>query len=110
MTVYDNALKNVGRYSNMDSSLIIIVVGNDKRSLNHRVNDFWIQDCAAATEMGIASCWSGLFPMVTPVKKVRKILGLEEHIIPMALIHLGYSNQKPEPRTQYNKKRIHIFE
>lgn len=111
-------LKNVGRYSNMDSSLIIIVAGNDKRSLNHRVNDFWIQDCAAATEnilltateMGIASCWCGLFPMVTPVKKVRKILGLEEHIIPMALIHLGYSNQEPEPRTQYNKKRIHIFE
>lgn len=111
-------LKTVSKYSNMDSSLIIIVAGNDKRSLNHRVNDFWIQDCAAATEnilltateLGIASCWCGLFPMVTPVKKVRKIIDLEDHIIPMALIHLGYSNENAEPRTQYNKKRIHILD
>lgn len=33
-------LRHVSRYSDMDSSLIIIVAGNDKRSLNHSVNDF----------------------------------------------------------------------
>lgn len=110
-------LRQASRYSNMDSSLIIIVAGNDKRSLNHRINDFWIQDCAAAvenmllsaTELGIGSCWCGLFPTVTPVKNVRKILGMEENIIPMALIHFGYPAEDQEPRTQYDKKRVHFL-
>lgn len=111
-------LRHVSRYSDMDSSLIIIVAGNDKRSLNHSVNDFWIQDCSAAVEnilltaveLGIGSCWCGLFPMVTPVKKVRELLKLEEYIIPMALIHLGYPNEKVEARTQYDVKRIHVYD
>lgn len=111
-------LRSVSTYSKMKSALMIIVAGNDKRSLNHRVNDFWIQDCAAAvenillcaTELGIGSCWCGLFPMVSPVKRVKEILSLEEHIIPMALINLGYPDEHPEPRTQYEEKRIHIYE
>lgn len=111
-------LRQVSRYANMNSSLIIIVAGNDKRSLAHRINDFWIQDCAAAvenmlltaTELKIGSCWCGLFPMVTPTKRVRQILKLEEHIIPMALVHLGYPAETPEPRSQYDAKRVHIIE
>lgn len=111
-------LRHVSRYSNMNSSLIIIVAGNDKRSLNHKVNDFWIQDCSAAienilltaVELGIGSCWCGLFPMVTPVKKVRELLKLEEYITPMALIHLGYPTEKSEARTQYDVKRIHVYD
>ena len=111
-------LRYVSRYSNMNSSLIIIVAGNERRSLAHRINDFWIQDCSAAienmllsaTSLGIASCWCGLFPLVTPVKKVKAILGLDDHIIPMALIHLGYSDSVADPRTQYDEKRIHLYE
>jgi len=111
-------LRYVSRYSNMNSSLIIIVAGNERRSLAHRINDFWIQDCSAAienmllsaTSLGIASCWCGLFPLVTPVKKVKAILGLDDHIIPMALIHLGYSDSFADPRTQYDEKRIHLYE
>ena len=101
-----------------NSSLIIIVAGDDKRSLGHRVNDFWIQDASAAvenmlltaTDLGIGSCWCGLFPMVTPVKRVRRILNLEEHIIPMAMVHLGYPAEDNPPRTQYDEKRIVILE
>ncbi|MFA5766195.1 MAG: nitroreductase family protein [Bacilli bacterium] len=111
-------LRKTSRYSDRTAPLIIIVAGNDKRSLNHRENDFWIQDCSAAienillaaTELGLGTCWCGLFPMVTPVKRVRKILNLEEHIIPLALIHIGYPNEELEPRTQYDKKRVHIIE
>ncbi len=111
-------LQKVSRFSDMKSSLIIIVAGNDKRSLNHRINDFWIQDCSAAvenilltaTELCIASCWCGLFPMNSPVKRVRKILGLDDHIIPMALVHLGYSKEEAEPRTQYQENRVHVYD
>lgn len=110
-------LHHVSRYSNMNSTLIIIVAGNDKRSLNHKDNDFWIQDCAAATEnilltvteLGLGACWCGLYPMVTPTKSVRKLLGLEEHIIPMAMIQVGYPAESSEPRTQYDAKRVHFY-
>ncbi|MDD3919668.1 MAG: nitroreductase family protein [Eubacteriales bacterium] len=110
-------LRLVSRYSNMDSPLNIIVAGNDKRSLNHKPNDFWIQDCAAATqnilltatELGLGSCWCGLYPMVTTVKRVREILGLEDHIFPMALIHIGLPAEEQPPRSQYQENRVHVF-
>lgn len=111
-------LRKASPYTDKNSSLIIIVAGDDKRSLGHRVNDFWIQDASAAvenmlltaTDLGIGSCWCGLFPMVTPVKRVRRILNLEEHIIPMAMVHLGYPDEDNPPRTQYDEKRIVILE
>lgn len=108
-------LRHVSRFSNYEAPLIVVVAGNDKRSLNHRINDFWIQDCSAAienmlltaTSLGLGTCWCGLFPMVTPVKRVRNILELEPHIIPLAMIHIGYPDETQEARTQYDKKRVH---
>ena len=111
-------LRHTTMFSNLNSSLIIVVAGNDKRSLAHRVNDYWIQDCSAAVEnmlltaveLGLGSCWCGLFPMATPVKRVRETLELPEHIIPMAMLHFGHPKEVAEPRTQYEEKRVHMIE
>lgn len=111
-------LRKVTKYTDHVSPLIIIVAGNTKRALALQLNDFWIQDCSAAienillgaTSLGIGSCWCGLKPQVRPVKKVQTILGIEKHIVPLGLIHLGYTAQEPEQRSQYDKKRIHIME
>lgn len=110
-------LRKVSRYSNMEAPLIIIVAGDEKRSLSKKPNDFWIQDCSAATEnillsaieLDLGTCWNGLFPMVTPVKKVKEILSLEDNVIPLALIHVGYPLTKAGERTQYDEKRITII-
>ncbi|NLV85388.1 MAG: nitroreductase family protein [Spirochaetales bacterium] len=110
-------LRRVSRYSNMNSSLIIIVAGNQQRFMAPPASDFWVQDCSAAVEnlllsatsLGIASCWCGLFPSSGASGKVREILGLEGHIIPMALIHLGYSDLVAAPRTQYDEARVHLI-
>lgn len=113
-----NELQMVSRYSNYQSNLIIIVCANTKRSLANRDNDFWIQDCSAAIEnilltceaYGIGTCWCGIFPVVTIGKRVKKILDLEDHIIPLGLIHLGYKAEIKEKRTQYDEKRVHYIE
>ena len=110
-------LKQASRYSSYNSPLIIIVGGNTNRSLSKKENDFWIQDCAAAVEnlllaatsLGLGSCWCGLSPMETPVKKVRESLNLGEEIIPMALIHLGYPAEELASRTQYNEEYVHFI-
>jgi len=54
----------------------------------------------SATSLGIASCWCGLFPLAAPVKKVKALPGLEDHIIPIAFLHPGYSDAVAVPRTQ----------
>ena len=110
-------LRGASQYTNLNSSLMIVVAGDDKRSLNHRVNDFWIQDCSAAienmlltaTDLGLGSCWCGLFPLITPIKRVREILHLDKTIIPLALLHFGYPDEKKEARTQYDPQRVHYF-
>lgn len=111
-------LKSASRYSNFNSTLIIIVAGNRKKALTEKENDFWIQDCSSAamnilleaTNLGLGTCWCGLFPMVTPPKRVKEILDLPEEIVPLALIHLGYPLKESEPRTQYDSKKVHFFD
>ena len=94
------------------------MAGNRKKALTEKENDFWIQDCSSAaknilleaTNLGLGTCWCGLFPMVTPPKRVKEILDLPEEIVPLALIHLGYPLKESEPRTQYDSKKVHFFD
>lgn len=110
-------LRHVSRYSDMNAALDIVVAGDSKRALTPKVNDFWIQDCSAATqnillaaaELGLGACWCGLFPGVTPVKRVREILSLPENAIPLSLVHIGFPAQSQPPRTQYDAKRVQVF-
>jgi nitroreductase len=105
------------RYTDYSSPLNIIVAGNTKHALPLQLSDFWIQDCSAAIEnillgavsLGLGSCWCGLYPQKRAVKNVQEILGLDENIIPLGLIHIGFPVSVPEPRTQYEEKRIHII-
>ena len=111
-------LRLVTRYSTMNSPLILIVAGKLDRTIPGEGNDFWVQDCSAAVEnillaatsLGLGSCWVGLHPFGQAVKKVRDILGLQENIVPLALIHLGYGGKTPPARTQYDAQRVHIYE
>lgn len=111
-------LKNASRFSRYDSPLNIIVCGNLKRSLPLGMAEYWIQDCSAAienillgvTSLNLGAVWCGLYPQKNAVKKVREILELDEKIIPLGLIHIGYPDIEAIPRDQYNEKYIHYFE
>lgn len=111
-------LREVHRYTNYDSPVMIVVAGDVKRALPMQLAPFWIQDCSAAvenillgaTDMGLGACWCGLEPQVRAVQRTRKILGLEERIVPLALIHIGHPAAEPEPRTQYDARRVHMME
>lgn len=106
------------RFTNYNSSLIIVVAGNEKKSLPGRLKDFWQQDCSAAIENmllmatyhNVGTCWCGLYPNIESVEKVREILKQEKHIVPLALIHLGYYDENVEPRSQYDEAKVHIID
>ena len=107
-------LRFAGRAFNYPSTLNIIVCGDRTKKLLDKVEDYWIQDCSAsvenillmATSLGLGTCWCGVFPIEERVESVRNILSLEEHLIPLGLIHVGYPDCEMEERTQYEEENI----
>ena len=92
------------------ASLCIVVCGDAKISPL-----FWIHDCSAATEnlllaltaLGLGAVWLGVHPSEERINAVRKVLGIPENVIPLNLIPIGHPAEQKEPRTQYDKLRVH---
>ncbi len=78
-------------------------------------SDYWVQDCAAATEnillaatdMGLGAVWCGVHPNSDREHHVTDILGMPEHISPFCLIAVGHPAEYHKPRTQYRDDRVH---
>jgi nitroreductase len=76
---------------------------------------YWMIDCAAATEnillaahsLGLGACWLGMYPREGRIAGMRKLLQLPSHIIPFALVSLGYPAEIKSREERYNKSRIH---
>lgn len=108
-------LRSVSKNLDFDSSAMIIVCGNNERSITKNDNDFWIQDCSAAvenillaaTELGLGTLWCGLYPVLERSDKVREYISAPMNHIPMALIHIGYPDEEKEERTQFNENYVH---
>ena len=109
-------LRKAARYSKIKSPLAIVVCGNLSKALPLQLSPFWIQDCSAATEnillrvtdLGLGAVWCGVHPMKTAEKNVREALSLPEKLIPLNIIHIGHPAENPEPRDQYNEKKVHF--
>ncbi|OFV80422.1 MAG: NADH dehydrogenase [Acidobacteria bacterium RBG_16_64_8] len=77
---------------------------------------FWVQDCAAATEnlliaarsLGLGAVWTGTYPREERVANVRTVLGLPPHIVPLAVVPVGYPAEHPPPADRYDTRRVHI--
>ena len=107
-------LRFAGRSFNFNSPLHIVVCGDTSKAVTTKVEDFWIQDCSSsienillmATSLGLGTCWCGIFPIEERINKVKEILQLDDHIIPLGLIHVGYPDNELEERTQYDETNI----
>lgn len=92
----------------------ITVCGNTHLCRNTK--QMWVQDCSAAmqnimlatTALGLGSLWIGVYGTEPLVKKIMNVMNLPEHVIPLGIAYIGYSNEMKEPRTQYNEKRIYL--
>jgi len=74
---------------------------------------FYPQDCGAATQnillqaeaFGLGTCWCGVYPKpVLPV--IQEILEIPEGEIPFNIIAIGEKDEWPEPRGQYDEKKV----
>lgn len=109
------ALNKVG-FASYPSPLMIVIAGNKKHFLPWSARDFWIEDVSAAAEnilleatnLGLGACWCGVYPGALREKRVAKILSMNGDHIPFAIIILGHPNGPlPEPRDQYDEKKVH---
>jgi nitroreductase len=76
---------------------------------------YWVQDCSAATEnlllaahaLGLGAVWLGVYPMQDRVTGLRRLLGLPEHVVPMALVPVGYPAEQKPPARRFDPSRVH---
>ena len=107
-------IPNFHPYAEMlkEASVAILVCG-DLRLEKYR--DHWVQDCSAATQnillaahaKGLGAAWVGIHPMEDRVTRVRMLLGLPSHIVPLCLVPLGHPAEQIPREERYEASRVH---
>ncbi len=90
----------------------ILVCGDETLQ---KVQGFWIQDCAAATEnilieaqiLKLGAVWIGIYPFEGRIEGFRNLLGIPDRIVPFSLISLGYPDEHKEPADRFDTSRVH---
>lgn len=101
-------------FAKMNAPAVICVLGSERMQKSKIGSRFWVQDCSAATEnillaataLGLGSVWVGVHPITIFTNHVKRTLNLPDGVTPLNLIFLGYPDEKKEPRTQYEEKRV----
>ncbi len=109
-----DSIPSVHPYANMikEASAAIVVCGEPSKE-KHK--DFWVQDCAAATEnmlleivdLGLASVWLGVHPRQDRVEAVRALLGLPADIIPFSILPIGHAAETKSFNDKFDSGLIH---
>ncbi len=97
-----------------EASLAIVVCGDLDKALDGWEQNFWIQDCAAATEnillmangMGLGTVWTALYPTKDRYQGMQQLLGLPKHIIPLNTIAIGYPKDKATPKNKWKEDNV----
>jgi nitroreductase len=109
-----DAIPGIHPWAQMSTAapLAILVCGDSRLVQNP---GFWAQDCAAATEnlllaaweQGVGSVWCGVHSDAALERAFRKLLGLPEHVVPFALVVLGFPASPPPRVERFQEDRVH---
>jgi len=94
------------------ADMAIIVCGETR---DGDPSSYWSQDCAAstenilleATELGIGSCWCGVFPYEERIAPIRELFKIPSGYYPFCVIALGYPDEQKPANNRYIKEKIH---
>lgn len=95
-----------------DATLAVLVCGDTSLE---KYKGFWVQDCSAATQnlllaahaMGLGAVWTGFYPIEERVVGMRRLLGLPEHVVPLALVPIGHPDQTAGREERFRRDRVH---
>ncbi|OED30363.1 nitroreductase family protein [Methanosphaera sp. WGK6] len=110
------SMADIHEYSKMfnEAKAGIIVAGDINKTLKG-AEEFWIQDCAAATEnillaieaLNLGAVWTGIYPIEERFKKLADYFNLPSNIIPFSLIAIGHPDGPQNVLDKWNESRIH---
>ncbi|MDE7154293.1 MAG: nitroreductase family protein [Muribaculaceae bacterium] len=95
--------------------IAIVVCGNTERFLDGDDSTLWEQDLSAASEnillaanaLGLGGVWTCLYPHPDRVATVRRILNLNDNLIPFNLIPVGHPAAPSHPMDKWHPERVH---
>lgn len=96
--------------------LVIIAMGNEKTSYKGENGALWYPlDVSAATQnillqaakLGLGGVWIGSYPDEVRIKGLQKHFNIPEHIIPFAVIAIGYSEESNKFVNRYDSTKVH---
>jgi nitroreductase len=91
---------------------VILVCGN----LNIQPNTgYLIQDCSAAVQnilleavnQGLGAVWLGIYPREERMAGMTELFGLPSHILPAALVSVGFPGEEKPFEDRFDEKRMH---
>ncbi len=93
----------------------IVVCGVMDKTLAGPSQDFWVQDCSAASEnillaaeaIDLGAVWTGMYPSKARIAYVRSILGIPQGVIPFNVIAVGNPVGTEKPKDKFNPDNIH---
>ena len=96
------------------AALVIVVCGDLTKALEGKGQDFWIQDCSAATEnillaahaLGLGAVWTGGYPIEERVASISEALHLPSTLIPLCAIVIGHPAEQPEPKDKWKPENV----
>lgn len=96
-----------------DASLAILICGD---TTIENIEGYLAINCAAATEnlllaahdLGLGTVWLGVYPRKERMEGLSKLFELPKKIIPVALVAVGYPDEKIETPERFIKTRIHF--
>ncbi len=95
--------------------LAIVVCGDMNKAATASTPEYWIQDCSAATEnlllaahaLGLGAVWVGAYPSNQYVGYVQQTLSMPEHLVPLAIISIGYPDSDPKVKNKWKPENVH---
>ncbi len=101
--------ESIERFGNYNAPMLIAVCSYP--DLIPWQGDTGMADCCAAIEnmllaataMGLGSVWIGSFKR----DRIRQILNIPEHVVPVGLAYFGYPAESRPPRTRYLEEAVH---
>lgn len=111
-----DSLAEVLPYAKMlkQAPLAIIVCG-ETVWMGGAENNYWQQDCAAATQnlllaaeaLGLGAVWTGVYPNEQLYPKLHDYLGLPETVQPFCAIPIGHPAGNDQPKDKWKPENIH---
>jgi nitroreductase len=100
-------------YMMPETALAVLVCADLTQVTNE---GFWVQDCAAATQnlllaahaTGLGAVWLGVYPREERVVALRHLFDVPDHIVPFALVGVGWPAEQKVPAARFDASRVHL--